>query len=133
LRYGLRFLINIAPSYGSGEIISISQVSKEEDISNKYLEQIISSFVKAGIIKGSRGKGGGYSIIKDPKNLTVYDIACSLGEDFTFINCVRNRNSCKNQPDCGANDLWSEMSNAVTEIFKKHTLFELVEKHGKPK
>lgn len=126
LRYGLRFLANLASRYPSDDVVSISTVSKEESISNKYLEQIISAFVKAGLIKGSRGKGGGYQLVKDPKTVTVYDIAEALGENFTFIGCVAKSNYCGKQNTCVLNDLWSEFSGQAKELFKKKTLDSLV-------
>ncbi len=105
LRYGLRFLTNLASRYPTGEVVSISTVSKEESISNKYLEQIISAFVKAGLIKGSRGKGGGYHLIRDPKTVSVYEVAEALGENFTFIGCVAKSNYCGRQSACALNEL----------------------------
>lgn len=125
LRYGLRFLINVAEHYGSDELIPISQVSKEENISNKYLEQIISSFVRAGIIKGSRGKGGGYQLVKDPAEISIYDVALAVGEDFSFVGCVREQDYCENQHNCQANLLWRDVSESVVSVFKTKTLSRL--------
>lgn len=128
LRYGLRFLVNLAAHYPSGEVVSISTVSKEEGISNKYLEQIISSFVKAGLIKGSRGKGGGYMMVKDPAQLSVYEIAKALGEDFTFIGCVAKPGYCGRQDVCAITGMWHEFSVQAVELFKKRTLDSLIGK-----
>ncbi len=122
LRYGLRFLINVSKHYNSKELIPISQVSREEGISNKYLEQIISSFVRAGLIKGNRGKGGGYQLVKDPAQISIYDVALAVGEDFSFVGCVRAEDYCENQKNCSANVLWQDVSESVIEVFKTKTL-----------
>ena len=129
LRYGLRFLINISRFYGTGQLTPISKVSEEEGISNKYLEQIISSFVKAGLISGSRGKGGGYVLKKSPAEISIYDIAMALGEDFAFVGCVREEDFCERQSDCAANALWKDVSTSVVDIFKNKTLGTMV-KHS---
>ncbi len=128
LRYGLRFLANLASHYQSGEVVSISTVSKEESISNKYLEQIISAFVKAGFIKGSRGKGGGYRLVVDPAQLTVLDIAHAIGEDFTFMACVAKPNYCGRQNICAINGMWNDFSSTAQDLFKSRTLDTLVRK-----
>lgn len=122
LRYGLRFLVNLAHHYESGDIISISRVSEEEEISNKYLEQIISSFVRSGIIKGARGKGGGYRLMKDPAEITVLDIANALGEDFTFSSCVKDPSSCDRAQQCPTRELWATFSQNARDLFSDKSL-----------
>lgn len=126
LRYGMRFLANISQYHNTNKTVSINKISKEEGISNKYLEQIITSFVRAGFIKGTRGKGGGYKIIKEPSKITVYDIALSLDEDFKYLNCVRKKKSCKRSKDCSIVGLWEKLSEQSINLFKKHKLSEYI-------
>lgn len=128
LRYGMRFMANLAAHYETGDVVSISKISEEEDISNKYLEQIISSFVKADLIKGVRGKGGGYRLVKEPSTVTVYDIATALGEDFTFIKCTFDPNYCGRQSKCATKDLWKEYSDLSRDLFKRYTLDTIVDR-----
>lgn len=122
LRYGLRFLVNLASHYDSNDIVSIATISEEEEISNKYLEQIISSFVRAKLIKGTRGKGGGYKLIKNPENITVFDVAKSLGEDFTYSNCVRDPSSCDRAKGCPTRQMWISFSDSSQELFKSKSI-----------
>ncbi|NPV01809.1 MAG: Rrf2 family transcriptional regulator [Brevinematales bacterium] len=131
LRYGLRFMSNIAVYYGRNELVSISHIAEEEQISNKYLEQIISSFVKAGFIKGNRGKGGGYKLIKDPKKINIYEIASALNEDMTFVPCVRGVKNCyrKAKKRCAVGDFWHEMSDQVVDLMKNRSLNDLLVKN----
>ncbi len=128
LRYGLRFLINIARYYDTDTLISISKISEEEHISNKYLEQIISKFVSAGIIHGTRGKGGGYSLVQDPDKLSLYEISLALGEDFNFLDCVRQEDACENAIACSTNVFWREYSKMSVDLFRSRTLSEYVRK-----
>ena len=131
LRYGLRFLSNIAKYYETDTLVSISKISEEEHISNKYLEQIISKFVNAGIIRGTRGKGGGYSLIKDPAKLSLYDISLVLGEDFNFLDCVRREDACENAVACTTHPFWKEYSEMSVNLFRSHSLSEYIRKEKK--
>lgn len=129
VRYGLRFMVNIASYFGKNELISISRIAEEEQISNKYLEQIISSFVRSGYIKGNRGKGGGYKLVKDPRKINIYDIALSLGEDMSFVPCVNGLKNCyrKAKKRCSSGEFWHTMSDQVVTIMKEKCLQDLIE------
>lgn len=126
LRYGLRFMASLASHYEDGQSIPISQISSEEGISNKYLEQIISSFVKSGFIKGSRGKSGGYRLVKAPCEINVLEIAQALGEDFTLIGCVREADYCDRSMKCNLHVLWEKLYKSNKEIFSSTTLEDLI-------
>lgn len=72
-RYAVRSMINIA-LYGKEKPISIVDISNREDISERYLELIFAKLKKAGLIQSSRGSKGGYSLLKDADEITIYDI-----------------------------------------------------------
>ena len=129
VRYGLRFMVNIAAYFGKNELISISRIAEEEQISNKYLEQIISSFVRAGFIKGNRGKGGGYKLVKDPRKINVFDISSALGEDMSFVPCVNGLKNCyrKAKKRCSSGEFWHQMSDQVVTVMKNKSLQDLIE------
>ena len=72
-RYAIRVMIDLA-EHGFGEYIPLTDIARRQDISEKYLEAIVASLVKAGLLVGLRGKKGGYRLTKRPEDYTLYDI-----------------------------------------------------------
>ena len=71
--YGLRAMINLAKNKKSGSV-SLATVAREEDISLKYLERLFGNLKKAGVIKAEKGAAGGYQLVRDAKQVNIYDI-----------------------------------------------------------
>jgi Rrf2 family protein len=83
-KYGIAALLTLAESYGMG-LLQIKDISKRCDIPHQYLEQIFNRLGKAGIIKSTRGKNGGYELATDPKKITVMDIVYVLEGGVEFV------------------------------------------------
>ena len=87
-RYALRVLVDMA-EHPSPSNIPLKEIAERQEISEKYLENIVKDLVKAGVIKGLRGKGGGYQLNRAPDQINVYDVICLL-----LGACHRHVNGC---------------------------------------
>ena len=90
-RYGIAALLALAEAYGSG-LLQIKEISSQCNIPHQYLEQIFNRLGKAGIIKSTRGKNGGYELASGPQRVTVLDIVNSLEGTIEFVPKATEKN-----------------------------------------
>ena len=86
-RYGLRALIDLA-QYSEETPVSITSISKRQDISERYLEQLMSMLKKAGIVKSIRGANGGYILARDAKEISVGEVLRALEGSLEPVECA---------------------------------------------
>ena len=132
-RYALRLMLDLACN-DDGKPIPIKSIANRQDISDKYLEQIISGLSRAGFVKSSRGAQGGYRLAKDPKELTVGAILRQIEGSLVSVACLEDTPSrCPHADTCATLDVWQEIDDAVSLIIDRITLADLVVKHHKKK
>ncbi len=126
-RYALRFMLDLA-LYGEGRYLPLKEVSARQEISLKYLEQIVAQFGKAGLLESVRGPQGGYRLAKAPKDYTVGEILrCSEGS-LAPIACLEHQvNTCPRQAVCGTLSFWKGLQKVVDEYVDSVTLADLAE------
>mgnify|MGYP000319276590 CR=1 FL=1 len=124
-RYALRFLINIA-SRTDGKPVSIKDVAAQEEISEKYLEQITSVLNSGGLVKSTRGPQGGYSLRKAPEEYTVGDILRLTEGSLAPVACVEEEGSCEREVDCVTVEVWKRLNQAISDVVDHITLADLV-------
>ncbi|MGM0508181.1 MAG: RrF2 family transcriptional regulator [Fusobacteriota bacterium] len=127
-RYGLRALIYIAENSEEENLSSIKEISKAENISIQYLEQILYRLKKKDIIKGKSGPNGGYKLIKDPAKVKISEIVDILENGIKLVECDLDPKQCK-KGDCSTIYLWNKLNNAIIDILEGTTLEELVNEH----
>ncbi len=136
-RYGVRALFDLA--YNSGSLPSqIQDISRRQDISPRYLEQIFQNLKKAGILTSKRGPKGGYCLAKKPEEISVKDVLLATEGASLFVDCiVTNDGRKKRKSDCALNGccvtqtLWNDANTLITDHFSKITLKDLCERaHG---
>jgi Rrf2 family protein len=129
-RYGLRALFDIA--YNSGNLpAQIQDISRRQDISPRYLEQIFQSLKKMGILKSKRGPQGGYYLTKSPDEITVKDIIHATEGGMVLVDCVsgkRKKKSCTFEGCCVTQSIWEEATAKLNDYFATLTLKSLCEK-----
>lgn len=124
-RYALRLMLDLA-SNDSGTPIRLKDVAKRQGISEKYLEQIISSLNKAGYVKSVRGAQGGYLLKMEPKDYTVGMILRVTEGSLAPVDCAED-GSCERISTCATAMLWKKISEAVNEVVDHTTLADLLE------
>ncbi len=129
-RYGLRALFDIA--YNSGNLpAQIQDISRRQEISPRYLEQIFQSLKKAGILKSKRGPQGGYCLSRSSDEITVRDIITATEGDLALVDCVspkRKKKECVFNGCCVTQTIWEEASAKLNDYFATLTLKSLCER-----
>ena len=114
--------------YGNQEPVRLKDVAKRQEISIKYLEQIISVLQKAGYVKSIRGAQGGYHLMKAPEDYTVGMILRLIEGDLAPVACLEDEvNQCPRQASCVTLRLWKELDAAIRGVVDKYTLADMVE------
>ena len=125
IRYGARAMLELASHYGEGPI-ELKEIAKKEDISLKYLEQVIIPLRTSGLVKAVRGSKGGYSLAKPPSEICLNDLVEILEGPVNLIECLKNPNACQKSSSCVTRDIWKEVSETIYGIFHSITLEEMV-------
>ncbi len=125
IRYGARAMLELASHYGEGPI-ELKEIAKRENISLKYLEQVINPLRASGLVKAIRGSRGGYSLGKPPSEICLYDVIETLEGPLLLLECLRDSKACQKVPSCVTRDIWKEVSDAICKIFNSVTLEDMV-------
>ena len=125
-RYGTRLMLDMAQHYNEGPI-QLGDIAKRQDLSLKYLEQIIIPLKKAHYIDSVRGPKGGHFLAKDPQEITIGEIVALL-DGASLVDCVADGSVCQRAGSCPTRLLWKEISEAVLAKLQAVTLADLVEK-----
>lgn len=126
-RYALRLMLDLATD-NSGEPVSLKDVAKRQEISDKYLEQIISVLNKAGYVKSIRGAQGGYLLSRNPGEYTVGMILRLTEGSLAPVACVEDDEAvCDRMDTCVTSIVWKKINEAVKGVVDSLTLQDLVD------
>lgn len=123
-RYALRVMIDLAVN-DKGEYVSLKDISNRQEVSLKYLEQIMAMLNKAGYVKSTRGNNGGYRLAKSPEEYKVGDILRKTEGDLAPIACV-NGEECGKRENCKTFKFWQGLDNVINEYVDSKTLADLI-------
>ena len=125
---GLRLVLRLAQTYRSQQPVSLATVSQFENVSSKYLEQLVAPFRRAGWLESRRGRDGGYVMMRDPQTVSLYDIINLLGNQPHLISCLdRNqRERCQNEQHCAARRGLDKAQQAIEQTLGSISLAELL-------
>ena len=124
-RYALRLMLDLAV-HNTGELVKIKDISARENISEKYLEQIISSLKKAGYVKSLRGAQGGYMLAREPETYTVGTILRLKEGSMKPVACLEDEpNQFSRAGECVTLRLWKMLDEAIEGVLDKVTLQDL--------
>lgn len=127
-RYAVRVMLDLAAN-NTGEYIKVKEIAARQDISEKYLEQIISILNKAGFVKSVRGAQGGYRIAKDPSNYTVGMILRLTEGSLNPVACLDDEvNECERCDTCETLEVWKQLAEAINEVVDNVTVEDLLER-----
>lgn len=128
-RYGTRLILDIAV-YGKKKPVPLSDVSKRQNISLKYLEQLTGKLNKAGIIESHRGPFGGYMLVKSPENISIGSIVRTLEESTAITDCAEQEKRvcgvCNKAGDCLSRWVWVEASRAMFDRLDQISISSLL-------
>ena len=126
-RYALRLMLDLALN-NTGEPVRIKDIASRQEISDKYLEQIISVLNKAGYVRSLRGPQGGYKLARDPKEYSVGMILRLTEGSLAPVACLEDEvNQCSRQDECATLVLWEKLYDAIKGVVDGYTLADLVD------
>jgi len=129
-RYGLRAVLELAIDYGN-KPMQIRLIAERENISNKYLEQLMSVLKSAGIVRSIRGPKGGYLLARAPSEVKLSEVFTALEGPIITVECVDHPEFCPRCTDCSTRQVWADMQHAMMNVLESQTLQDLAEKANK--
>ncbi len=126
-RYALRAMIDLAEHSAEG-FVPLREIAQRQEISEKYLEIILKLLVKAHLVVGLRGKGGGYRLNRAPEQYTVWEILCGVEEALTPVACLEQpQNPCPRAGECRTLPMWEELGATLRTFFSGFTIADLMQ------
>ena len=133
-RYGLRAMFDIAYNCGPAPA-QIQDISRRQQISPRYLEQIFQNLKRAGLLKSKRGPQGGYALSRLPDEITVLQILNATEQDVLLVDCagatpkkLRRKSACPFEGKCVTQSVWAEANSLLDSLFGGMTLQTLCQR-----
>jgi Rrf2 family protein len=127
-RYGTRAVLDIALHGDSGPV-TLKEMSRRQDLSRKYLGQIINQLLTAGILESIRGPRGGYLLSRSPDQIRVGEIVRALDGSVAPSRCVENPGVCERNGNCATREIWTRVKESVESVIDETTVADLVARH----
>jgi Rrf2 family iron-sulfur cluster assembly transcriptional regulator len=131
-RYGIRAVIYLASQQSGDFKTGIKQISNDLDLPTPFLAKILQQLAKQKILSSSKGPHGGFSLLKDPRNITLLDIVNTIDGYDTFTNCVMYKGTCEGvsmeKKICPLHDDYEKTRSELISLFSSKTIYELVNK-----
>ncbi len=124
-KYGIRAILELAQNYGQGPL-QIKVIAEHQEISAKYLEQLMAILKSAGLIRSVRGSKGGYMLAKSPNRIKLSEVFCTLEGPVVTVECLEDESRCSRVFDCAARRIWAEVQDAIMGVLQSKTLQDMV-------
>ena len=129
-RYALRVMIDLAEHQAEG-FIPLKVIAERQEISEKYLESIIKLLVKAKLLNGVRGKGGGYKLTKSPEQYTIGSILRLTEDSLAPVSCLESgANACPRAAECRTLPLWQGLNKVISDYLDNISVADLMQRDG---
>lgn len=125
--YGVRAMVALARAYGAGPL-PLSGIAAQEDLSPGYLEQLMMQLRRAGLVEGSRGAHGGYTLAHEPSQVTVGQVVRALEGPVVLVECASellDPSCCEKEPNCPSRVVWQRMKESIAQVLDSTTLADL--------
>ncbi len=127
-RYALRLLVDLAENQSDG-YVTLKEVADRQEFSEKYLESIVKDLVRAGILAGLRGKGGGYRLARSADEINVLDVLNLMEGTLVPVSCLAEGSKpCPRAAECRTLPLWEGLSKVVNDYLARYTVQDLMRK-----
>lgn len=127
-RYALRLMLDLAIQPGDSAV-PLRDVAERQEISDKYLEQIVTQLARGGLVRSVRGAGGGYLLTRTPEEYTVGEILRQLEGNLAPVSCVSGGSCCGRTDRCVTLEVWQQIQDAVDGVVDNITLADLVKRY----
>jgi len=135
-KYALRALLELARA-GEGEALLITDIAERQRIPKKFLEQILLDLKHRGLVHSRRGRGGGYGLLKDPREITLGQIMRIIDGPQAPLPCLsrmayRRCDDCEDETTCGIRRVFAEAYAATARVLDATTLYDTLLAEGQP-
>jgi Rrf2 family protein len=120
-------MVDLAQHFADGPI-PLAQIAKRQDLSAKYLEQLIILLKGAGLIRSARGRRGGYMLARKPENISVGEIVETLEGKLAVVDCVTEPKLCYRSPECPTREIWVGVTDVIKNQLFSLTLQDILRK-----
>lgn len=128
-RYALRVLIDIAENQGDGEYLALKGIAERQEISQKYIESIMTLLSKNGLVDAVHGKGGGYRLNRKPEEYKVREILELTEGSLAPVACLEcNAEKCSREKKCRTLKMWKDLYKDLNSFFESYTIANLMKK-----
>ncbi len=129
-RYALRFMLDLAENQKDG-FVALKDVAQRQNISKKYLEQIVPLLNRSGVLRTSRGFQGGYMLAKSPEKYTVGDVLRITEGSLAPVACLETEeNLCEKSDSCMTLAVWTGLYKVITDYLDNITLQDILDKNN---
>lgn len=129
-RYALRVMIDLA-EHNSGEYITLMDIAQRQEISEKYLEGIVSALSRSGFLSTLRGRGGGYKLAHAPECYTVGSILKLTENSLVPVACLEpGAKPCSRAAECRTLPMWTKLGKMIDDYLESVTLADLIQGEG---
>ena len=129
-RYALRVMLDLALDE-TGTYVPLDDIARREGMSEKYLESIIVSLSRAGLVKALRGKGGGYMLTRKPEEYPIGEILRLTEKSLAPVTCLESGSACPEADACPTFPLWQGLDKVIDDYLNAHTLADIMPKTNK--
>ena len=129
-RYGLRFVLELARRFGDGPIF-LGDIARKQDISEKYLGQLVIPLKNADLIRSQRGAHGGYMLTREPSAITLRQVVEAVEGSLALVECVDHPETCSRSNGCIHRDVWARVTECISGTLESITLQDLVDRSKK--
>lgn len=115
--------------HGKDGVVTLKKVARRQNISEKYLWQVVAPLKSAGLITATAGAKGGYVLARDPAKVTLKDILDQLEGECALVECTERASACNRSTNCVAREIWQDVSQALARSMAAITLKSMMEKY----
>ena len=129
-RYAARAMLELSIHYGN-QPVRLKEIAEHQDISVRYLEQMMTMLVASGLIRSIRGTKGGFSLSRPPQEILLSDVVQVVEGSLAPVACVDDAGLCDRADMCVTRDIWDRMKEALLQVLDSITLADMVNMHNK--
>jgi Rrf2 family protein len=130
LEYAMRAMIELAQRRDEGTLVPAREIAERQQVPVRFLEQQLGALSKAGLVESFRGAGGGCRLARDPKDITMAEVADAIEGQIPPMFCLEpSDHTCFQDSRCGLQGFWADVAKAVDDVFRQTTVADLVARH----
>ena len=126
-RYATRAMLDLALHFGEGPIM-VKDIASRQEISGRYLEQLLAPLKVAGLVRSIRGAHGGFALARAPSEIRLKEIIQTMEGSTAPVECVDDARICPRSDLCVAREVWAEMKKATDRVLESITLQDLLQR-----